>query len=67
MVYSTEQINRTVSELGKLDQEAVRLQNHGLTEDSKEVKQLSKSLDSQIDALSEMIRALRSGYCKYLK
>ena len=77
MVYSTEQINRTVTELGKLDQEAVRLQNQGLTEDSKEVKQLkydvicllkqlSKSLDSQIEALSEMISALRSGYCKYL-
>ena len=56
----------------------MRLQNQGLTEDSKEVKQLkydvicllkqlSKSLDSQIDALSEMITALRSGYCKYLK
>lgn len=78
LVYSTEQINRTVTELGKLDQEAVRLQNQGLTEDSKEVKQLkydvicllkqlSKSLDSQIEALSEMISALRSGYCKYLK
>ena len=67
MVYSTEQINRTVTELGKLDQEAVRLQNQGLTEDSKEVKQLSKSLDSQIEALSEMISTLRSGYCKYLK
>ena len=62
LVYSTEQINRTVTELGKLDQEAVRLQNQGLTEDSKEVKQLkydvicllkqlSKSLDSQIEAL----------------
>ena len=71
-------LNRTITELGKLDQEAVRLQNQGLTEDSKEVKQLkydvicllkqlSKSLDSQIDALSEMISALRSGYCKYLK
>ena len=77
LVYSTEQINRTITELGKLDQEAVRLQNQGLTEDSKEVKQLkydvicllkqlSKSLDSQIEALSEMISALRSGYCKYL-
>ena len=53
------------------------MQNQGLTEDSKEVKQLkydvicllkqlSKSLDSQIEALSEMISALRSGYCKYL-
>ena len=71
-------LNRTIIELSKLDQEAVRLQNQGLTEDSKEVKQLkydvicllkqlSKSLDSQIDALSEMITALRSGYCKYLK
>ena len=57
LVYSTEQINRTVTELGKLDQEAVRLQNQGLTEDGKEInqlkhdvicllKQLSKSLDS---------------------
>ena len=71
-------LNRTVTELSKLDQETVRLQNQGLTEDSKEVKQLkydvicllkqlSKSLDSQIEALSEMISALRSGYCKYLK
>ena len=54
------------------------MQNPGLTEDRKEVKQLkcdvicllkqlSKSLDSQIEALSEMISALRSGYYKYLK
>ena len=78
LVYSTEQINRTVTELGKLDQEAVRLQNQGLTEDGKEInqlkhdvicllKQLSKSLDSQIDALSEMIFTLWSEYRKYYK
>lgn len=78
LVYSTEQINRTVTELGKLDHEAVRLQNQGFTEDGKEIKQLkhdvicllmqlSKSLDSQIEALSEMISTLRSEYCKYLK
>lgn len=77
-VYSTEQINRTVTELGKLDNEAVRLQNQGFTEDSNEIKllkqdviflfkQLSKSLYSQIDALSEMIYTLRSEYRKYYK
>lgn len=78
LVNSTEQINHAVTELGKLDQEAVKLQNQGLAEDSKEIKQLkqdavrlfkqlSKSLDSQIEALSEMISTLRSEYCKYLK
>ena len=78
LVYSTEQINRTVTELGKLDQEAVRLQNQGFTEDSNEIKllkqdviflfkQLSKSLYSQIDALSERIYTLRSEYRKYYK
>ena len=77
-MYSTEQINRTVTELGKLDQEAVRLQNQGFAEDSNEIKllkqdviflfkQLSKSLYSQIDALSEMIYTLRSEYRKYYK
>ena len=78
LVSSTEQINHAAIELSKLDQKAVKLQNQGLAEDSNEIKQLkqdvarlfkqlSKSLDSQIEALSEMISTLRSEYCKYLK
>ncbi|MBP3662457.1 MAG: hypothetical protein J6J25_05060 [Bacteroidales bacterium] len=78
LVSSAEQINHATTELGKLDQEAVRLQGQGLTEDNKEIKhlkqnaiglfrQLSKSLDSQIEALSEMISTLRSEYRKYFK
>ena len=78
LVNSAEQIHHAVTELGKLDQEAVKLQNQGFAEDCKEIKmlkqdticilkQLSKSLDSQIAALSEMISTLRSEYCKYLK
>ena len=75
---STEQINHAATEIGKLDQNAVKHQNQGLAEDSNEIKQLkqdaiglfrqlSKSLDSQIEALLEMIGALRSGYRNYLK
>ncbi len=78
LVNLTEQINNAVTELGKLDQEVARLQNQGFAEDGKEIKQLkrgsiclfkqlSKSLDSQIEALSEMISTLRSEYRKYLK
>ena len=78
LVSSTEQINHAATELGKLDQKAVKHQNQGLPEDSNEIKQLkqdvarlfkqlSKSLDSQIEALSEMISTRRSEYCKYLK
>ena len=78
LIYSTEQINYAVTELGKLDQKAVELHNQGLSEESEEVKKLkkdavdlfkhlSKSLDSQIAALSEMVCKLRLEYRKYVK
>lgn len=76
LISSTEQINYAVTELGKLDQEAVKLRNQGFTDESKEVKKLkkdavglfkdlSKSLSSQIAALAEMISTLRAEYRKY--
>ena len=76
MIYSTEQINDAVTELGKLDQEALELRNQGFTDESEEIKKikkdaldlfkhLSKSLDLQINVLAEMITTLRSEYRKY--
>ena len=76
LIYSTEQINYAVTELGKLDQEALELRNQGFTDKSAEIKKLkkdaldlfkhlSKSLGLQINALAEMITTLRSEYRKY--
>lgn len=76
MIYSTEQINYAVTELGKLDQEALELRNQGFTDESEDIKDikkdaldlfkhLSKSLGLQINALTEMITTLRSEYRKY--
>ena len=76
LIFSTEQINYAVTELGKLDQEAVELRNQVFTDESEEIKKLkkdaldllkhlSKSLGSQINALAEMIATLRSEYIKY--
>ena len=78
LIYSTEQINYAVTELGKLDQEAVELRNQGFTDENEEIKiikkealdlfkHLSRSLGVQIDALAEMIATLRSEYRKYSK
>ena len=78
LIYSTEQINYAVTELGKLDQEAVELRNQGFTDENEEIKiikkdaldlfkHLSKSLGVQINALAEMIDTLRSEYRKYSK
>ena len=73
MIYSTEQINYAVTELGKLDQEALELRNQGFTDESEDIKKdaldlfkhLSKSLGLQINVLAEMITTLRSEYRKY--
>ena len=76
MIYSTEQINYAVTELGKLDQEALELRNQGFTDKSAEIKKLkkdaldlfkhlSKSLGLKNNALAEMITTLRSEYRKY--
>lgn len=75
LIYSTEQINYAVTEIGKLDQEAVELRNQGFTDENEEIKKdaldlfkhLSRSLGVQIDALAEMIATLRSEYRKYSK
>lgn len=71
-------INFALTEIGKLDQEALELRNRGLTDDSEEIKilqskainlfrDLSKSLDPSINAMAEILSELRNEFDKYTK
>ena len=73
--YSWEYINFTIKELGKLDQQVLKLYNQGLTDDSNEIKTLrtkaldilkkfAKAIDVQITIIIEIMSKLREEYQK---
>lgn len=73
--YSWEYINFTIKELGKLDQQVLKLYNQGLTDDSNEIKTLrtkaldilkkfAKAIDVQITIITEIMSKLREEYQK---
>ena len=75
---SWEYINFALTEIGKLDQQALALRNSGLSDDCEEIKSLqakaiklfrnlSKSLNSNIDSMVEILNKLRSEFDKYSK
>ena len=77
-IESWDYINFAITEIGKLDQQALALRNSGLSDDSEEIKSLqakaiklfrnlSKSLNSNIDSMVEILNKLRSEFDKYSK
>ena len=75
---SGERINQAITRICILDQKAVALLNSGLYDESEEIKNLqqeainsfkniSHAIDSQIAAIYEMIKTLRSKYHKYCR
>ena len=75
---SLDYINFALTEIGKLAQEALDLRNRGLTDDSEEIKilqskainlyrNLSKSLDANINSMAEILGKLRTEFDKYTK
>ena len=73
--YSWEYINFTIKELGKLDQQILKLYNQGLTDDSNEMKTLrtkaldilkkfARAIDVQITIITEIMSKLREEYQK---
>ena len=73
--YSWEYINFTIKELGKLDQQILKLYNQGLTDDSNEIKTLrnkaldilkkfARAIDVQITIITEIMSKLREEYQK---
>ena len=73
--YSWEYINFTIKELGKLDQQVLKLYNQGLTDDSNEIKTLrtnaldilkkfARAIDVQITIITEIMSKLRDEYQK---
>ena len=78
ILQSWEYINFALTEIGKLDQQALALRNNGLSDDSEEIKSLqvkainlfrnlSKSLDANIYSMAEILSKLRMDFGKYLK
>ncbi|MDB8995884.1 hypothetical protein PN613_08090 [Parabacteroides distasonis] len=77
LMQSWEYINFALTEIGKLDQQALDLlRNDGCPDDCEEIRKLqaqainlfrklSKSLDTQITAITEMSNTLRYEYRKY--
>ena len=75
---SGERINQAITRICILDQKAVALLNSGLSDESEEIKNLqqeainsfkniSHAIYSQIAAISEMIKTLRSKYHNYCR
>ena len=71
-------INFALTEIGKLDQQALALRNSGLSNDSEEIKSLqakairlfrnlSKSLNANIGSMVEILNKLRLEFDKYSK
>lgn len=76
LMQSSKYINFALTEIGKLDQQILDLHNDGCSDDCEELKKLhaqainlfrnlSKSLDTQIAAIAEMLNTLRHEYRKY--
>ena len=77
-IESWDYINFAITEIGKLDQQAFGLHNNGLLDDSEEIKllrakaivlfrNLSKSLDANINSMVEILCKLRTEFDKYSK
>ena len=77
-IESWDYINFAITEIGKLDQQALGLRNKGLSDDSEEIKllqakaislfrNLSKSLNANIDSMVEILNTLRKEFNKYSK
>ena len=77
-IQSWNYINFALTEIGKLDQQALSLRNNGLSDDSEEIKSLqdkaiklfrnlSKSLNANIDSMVEILNTLRKEFNKYSK
>ena len=77
-IESWDYINFAITEIGKLDQKALGLRNNGFSDDSKEIKllriqainlfrNLSKSLNANIDSMVEILSKLRTEFDKYSK
>ena len=75
---SWEYINFAITEIGKLEQQALNLRNNGLSDDSEEIKSLqtkainlfrnlSRSLDANIGSMVEILSKLRTEFDKYSK
>lgn len=75
---SWEYINFAITEIGKLDRQALVLRDNGLSDDSEEIKllqakaitlfrDLSKSLNTNIDSMVEILSKLRTEFDKYSK
>ena len=73
--HSWEYINFVIKELGRLDQQVLKLYNQGLTDESNEIKALrtntldilkkfAKAIDVQIAIIAEIISKLREDYQK---
>lgn len=71
-------INFAITEIGKLDQQALGLRNNGLSDDNEEIKllrakaiglfrNLSKSLNANINSMVEILCKLRKEFDKYSK
>ena len=77
-IESWDYINFAITEIGKLDQKALGLRNNGFSDDSEEIKllrtqainlfrNLSKSLNANIDSMVEILSNLRTEFDKYSK
>ena len=77
-IQSWNDINFALTEIGKLDQQALALRNSGLSDDSEEIKllqatainlfrNLSKSLNANISSMVEILNKLRLEFDKYSK
>ena len=77
-IESWDYINFAITEIGKLDQKALGLRNNGFSDDSEEIKllriqainlfrNLSKSLNANIDSMVEILSKLRTEFDKYSK
>lgn len=77
-IESWDYINFVITEIGELDQKALGLRNNGFSDDSEEIKllriqainlfrNLSKSLNANIDSMVEILSKLRTEFDKYSK
>lgn len=77
-IESWDYINLAITEIGELDQKALGLRNNGFSDDSEEIKllriqainlfrNLSKSLNANIDSMVEILSKLRTEFDKYSK
>ena len=77
-IESWDYINFAITEIGKLDQKALGLRNDGFSDDSEGIKllriqainlfrNLSKSLNANIDSMVEILSKLRTEFDKYSK